>query len=190
MKSTQTLRFSIKRLFLLTLVSFVAVAALLGVAASANKANRAAKARAEQAANTKSAISPGVQNDKHPNAPAAAVITATLSDNITAATKVAPGGTINYTAVITNNGAASPADDATNLNYSDPLDANTTLVAGSVHASPIAFNDTYNWVGNTFLGTAARGLPAVTANDVAVNAPAGTDTFTVTAIAGGATTLG
>ena len=121
-----------------------------------------------------------------PNAPQAAAIVATLTDNVTAATKVAPGGTINYTATITNNGAASPADDATNLNYSDPLDANTTLVAGSVHASPIAFNDTYNWVGNTQLDTAARALPAVTANDVAVNAPAGTDTFTVTAIAGGA----
>ncbi|HEY8189013.1 MAG TPA: hypothetical protein VIF64_23305, partial [Pyrinomonadaceae bacterium] len=190
MKSTLSFRFSTKRLFVLTLVSFVAVAALLGVAASANKANRAAKARADQAANTKSGINPNFQNDKQPNAPAAAVITATLTDNITAATKVAPGGTINYTAVITNNGAASPADDATNLNYSDPLDANTTLVAGSVHASPLAFDDTYNWVGNTFLDTAARALPAVTANDVAVNAPGGTDTFTLTAIAGGATALG
>ena len=36
----------------------------------------------------------------------------------------------------------------------------------------------------------ARGLAAVTANDVAVNAPGGTDTFTLTAIAGGATALG
>jgi uncharacterized protein DUF4214 len=190
MKSSLTLRFPIKRLFLLTLVSFVAVAALLGIAASANKANRAAKERAELAANAKSGINPAVQNDKQPQAPLAPVIVATLTDNVTAATKVAPGGTINYTATITNNGAASPADDATNLNFSAPLDANTTLVAGSVHASPIAFNDTYNWVGNTFLDTAARALPAVTANDVAVNAPAGTDTFTVTAIAGGATALG
>ena len=125
-----------------------------------------------------------------PSSPQAAVIVATLTDNVTAATKVAPGGTINYTATITNNGAATPADDATNVNFSAPLDANTTLVAGSVHASPIAFNDTYNWVGNTQLDTVARALPAVTANDVAVNAPTGTDTFTVTAIAGGATALG
>ncbi|MGH9871508.1 MAG: beta strand repeat-containing protein, partial [Pyrinomonadaceae bacterium] len=189
MKSTRTFRLSIRRLFLLTLVSFVAVAALVGIAASANKANRAAKAKAEQAANAKAGINPLVQ-DKQPQAPTAAVIVATLTDNVAAVTKVAPGGTINYTAVVTNNGAASPADDATNLNYSAPLDANTTLVAGSVHASPIAFNDTYNWVGNTFLDTAARALPAVTANDVAVNAPGGTDTFTLTAIAGGATALG
>jgi len=117
-------------------------------------------------------------------------IAATLTDNITAATKVAPGLNINYTATITNNGVVSPGDDATSLNFSDTLDANTTLVAGSVHASPIAFNDTYNWVGNTQLDTSARVLPAVTANDVAVNAPAGTDTFTVTAIAGGGTALG
>jgi len=190
MKSTPTLRFSVKRLLILTLVSLVAVAALLSLAVSANKANRVAKARAEQAANTKSAINPNVQDGRQPLAPLAPVITATLTDNITLATKVAPGANINYTAVITNNGAASPADDATNLSYSDPLDANTTLVAGSVHASPIAFNDTYNWVGNTLLDTSARALPAVTANDVAVNAPAGTDTFTVTAIAGGATALG
>jgi uncharacterized repeat protein (TIGR01451 family) len=194
MKSTPSPWFSLanksKRLFLLTLVSLVAVAALLGFAVSANRANRAAKARAELAANTKSAINPTFQNDKQPNAPAAAVIVATLTDNVAAATKVAPGGTINYTATITNNGAASPADDATNLNFSAPLDANTTLVGGSVHASPIAFNDTYNWVGNTQLDTVARALPAVTANDVAVNAPAGTDTFTLTAIGGGATALG
>jgi hypothetical protein len=191
MKSTRTLRFPLQRLFLLTLVSFVAVAALLGVAASANKSSRTGKSRAGQAANTKSAINPSVENDKQgPAAPSAAVIVATLTDNVTAATKIAPGGMINYTATITNNGAASPADDATNLNYSGPLDANTTLVANSVHASPIAFNDTYNWVGNTQLDTAARALPAVTANDVAVNAPTGTDTLTLTGIAGGPTALG
>ncbi|HSS22809.1 MAG TPA: hypothetical protein VLL54_22235 [Pyrinomonadaceae bacterium] len=187
MKPT-TLRFSLQRLFLLTLVAFIAVAAL-GIAVSARRASRA-KEQAAQAANFKNGIDPQVQNGKQPNAPSAAVIGVTVTDNVTAATKVAPGANINYTAVVTNSGAASPADDATNLNFSDPLDANTTLVAGSVHSSPIAFNDTYNWVGNTQLDTAARALPAVTANDVAVNAPAGTDTFTVTAIAGGATILG
>jgi hypothetical protein len=163
MKPTPTLRFSIKRLFLLTLISFVAVAALLGIAASANKANRNAKARAE-AANTKSGINPSVQNDKQSNAPTAAVITATLTDNVTAATKVAPGGTINYAAVITNNGAATPADDATSVQYSAALDANTTFVNNSAHASPIATNNAYTTVGNTLLeaGVAPSGNPAVT----------------------------
>ena len=167
-----------RRLFLVTLVSLVAVAALLSLAVSANKAGRAAKARAQQADNAKSAINPLVQ-DKQPNAPTAAVIVATLSDNTAAATRVTPGSTINYTATITNNGAASPADDAINLNFSAPLDANTTLVASSVHASPLAFNDTYNWVGNTQLDTVARALPAVTANDVAVNAHLGLPTVGV-----------
>jgi hypothetical protein len=191
MKSTRTLRFPIQRLFLLTLVSFVAIAALLSIAASANKANRSTKTHAEQATNTKSAINPSILSDKQqPLAPSAAVIVATLTDNVTAATKIAPGATINYTATITNNGAASPADDASALNFSAQLDPNTTLVANSIHASPIALNDTYNWVGNTQLDTAARALPAVAANDVAVNATGGTDTFTVTAIAGGATVLG
>ncbi|HEV7743377.1 MAG TPA: DUF4214 domain-containing protein [Pyrinomonadaceae bacterium] len=187
MKPT-TLRFSLQRLVLLTLIAFVAVAAF-GIAASARRANRA-KERAAQAANFKNGIDPQVQSGKQPNAPNAAVITATLTDNIPAATKVVPGGTINYTAVISNTGAASPADDATSLQYSGPLDANTTLVPGSAHVSPIAFNDTYNWIGNTVLDTTARALPAVTANDIAVNASGGSDTFTVTAIAGGATALG
>src|SRR6185503_10812295 len=121
-----------KRLVLLTLVSLVAIAALLSFAVTAHKGSRAARARAEQAANAKSATNPLVQ-DRQPNAPNAAVIVATLSDNTAPATKVTPGSTINYTAAITNNGAASPADDATNLNFSAPLDANTTLVGGSVH---------------------------------------------------------
>src|SRR6476661_11072663 len=115
-----------KRLFLLTLVSLIAVAMLLSFAVSANRANRAAKGRAEQPANAKSAINPLVQ-EKEPNAPNAAVIVATLTDNTAAATRVTPGSTINYLATITNNGAASPADDATNLSFSAPLDANTTL---------------------------------------------------------------
>ncbi len=80
MKSTPTLRFSIKRLFLLTLISFIAVAAMLGIVASANRANRAARAHAALAANSKAAINPSVQNDKQPQAPLAPSMTATLTD--------------------------------------------------------------------------------------------------------------
>ncbi|MGH9929338.1 MAG: beta strand repeat-containing protein, partial [Pyrinomonadaceae bacterium] len=167
MESTPTLRFSLQRLFLLTLVSFVAVAAMLGIAASANKANRAAKAQArqaEQAANSKSAINPLVQNGKQQQAPTLAAITATLTDNVTLATKVVPGGTINYTAVITNTAAAGAGNEATNVTYNAPLDANETLVAGSIHASPVAIDNAYTTVGNTLLeaGVAASGNPAVT----------------------------
>ncbi|OLE53202.1 MAG: hypothetical protein AUG51_14295 [Acidobacteria bacterium 13_1_20CM_3_53_8] len=92
-----------------------------------------------------------------------------------------PGQTITYTATITNTGSS----DATGMAFSDTPDANTTLVNGSVHASPVATNDTYNWVGNTFLDTSARSLASVTANDTAP-----TDSFTVTTINNGATTQG
>ncbi|PYR53835.1 MAG: hypothetical protein DMF91_27750, partial [Acidobacteria bacterium] len=53
------------------------------------------------------------------------------------------GDTIRYTTTITNSGG-----DATGVHFSDTPDANTTLDGGSIHASPIAFDDTYNWVGN------------------------------------------
>jgi hypothetical protein len=105
MKSTPTLRFSAKRLFLLTLVCSVAVAMLVGVVASARRANRNARVRAA-AANSKSGVNVAQNSSdkKQPLAPSAATITATLTDNIRAATKLAPGATINYTAVITNSG--------------------------------------------------------------------------------------
>ena len=53
------------------------------------------------------------------------------------------------------------------VQFNDTLDANTTFVNGSLHASPLAFNDTYAWVGNTTLDSAARSLPSLFANDVA-----------------------
>ena len=186
-------KFRIQRTLVLGLLAFAAVAALLVLAVSAKRGHEARSLSAGVASPPANSVpDPALNNSqgKKPLAPQAAVIVATLTDNITAATKVAPGGTINYTATITNNGAVVGTDDATNLNFSAPLDANTTLVPNSVHASPIARNDTYNWIGNTVLDTAARSLSAVTANDIAVNAMGGTDTFTVTAIAGGATTLG
>jgi hypothetical protein len=178
------------RLLSIVLASLIGVVLVLCIGSSAKRNTNARSRQARQIPNPVFGINLLAQNNKQPQSPQAAVITATLTDNVTAATKVAPGGTINYTASITNNGAASPADDATNVNYSAALDGNTTLVAGSVHASPIAFNDTYNWVGNTQLDTTARVLPAVTANDVAVNGNGGSDAFTVAAIAGGATSLG
>jgi uncharacterized repeat protein (TIGR01451 family) len=73
------------------------------------------------------------------------------------------GDTLSYTAAITNNSGST----VTGIQYSDALDANTTLVAGSLHASPIANNDTYNWVGNTTLDSAAVGRPGLFANDTA-----------------------
>src|SRR5262245_48438418 len=120
-----------------------------------------------------------------PAVPAVPTITATLTDNVATGTKVLPGSTINYTVTINNSGT-----DATSVNFSDTVDVNTSLVAGSVHASPIAFNDTYNCVGYTFLDTSARPLPSATANDVTVNPAGATDTFSVTTLTNAATSLG
>ncbi len=124
-----------------------------------------------------------------PNAPLAPSVTATLADSFTDAdgdSKAEPGQTVNYTVVINNGGP----DPATGVAYSEPIDAITTLVAGSVHASPLAVNETYNWVGNTVLDTSARALSTVTANDVAINPPGGTDTFALTTLTNAATALG
>jgi hypothetical protein len=132
-----------------------------------------------QAAATKSVIIKDADGQQ-PLAPNATAITATLDDNVPAATKVAPGGTINYTAVIKNTGTAG-TDDAGSVNYSHTIDSNTTLVPGSVHASPIAFNNSYNTaIGNTLLevsNSPTSTAPKVTAagtlfdNDTIATAP-------------------
>jgi len=73
--------------------------------------------------------------------PFAAVITATKDDGLAAATTVAPGGTIDYTVNISNTGDTA----ATNVQFSDTIDAHTTLVPGSPVA---ATSDSYNTIGN------------------------------------------
>ncbi|MGA7730019.1 MAG: Ig-like domain-containing protein, partial [Chloroflexia bacterium] len=85
-----------------------------------------------------------------PGAPLAPAITASLTDALTVDndndTQADPGDTLQYTAVITNRGS-----DATDVDYSEPLDPLTSLVAGSVNVSPLAFDDAYTTVGNTLL---------------------------------------
>ncbi len=89
---------------------------------------------------------------------AAPIIAASKTDNVANTTQVLPGGTINYTVTITNNGTAA----ATGVNFADTLDVDTTLT-GVVNVSPLANPDTYNTIGNTLLevGVAASGNPAV-----------------------------
>jgi methionine-rich copper-binding protein CopC len=90
--------------------------------------------------------------------------------------KAAPGETITYDVNITNNGT-----DATNVNFSDTIDPNTTLVGGSLKVSPLAFADTFNGATDTQL---VVGAPGVLANDTGIPDP------TAVAIAGGATAQG
>ena len=72
--------------------------------------------------------------------------------------KAVPGDTITYTVQIANNGST----DATGVNFSDTVDANTTW-DGVFTTTPVAIDDTYSAVGNVRISVpAANGL---TSND-------------------------
>jgi uncharacterized repeat protein (TIGR01451 family) len=68
-----------------------------------------------------------------------------------------PGQTINYTVTIQNTGTV----DATNVTMTDTVDANTTIVNGSVAATPLGINDSFNVLGNVRIQpNAAQGVLA------------------------------
>ncbi|HNJ42452.1 MAG TPA: Ig-like domain-containing protein, partial [Acidobacteriota bacterium] len=83
-----------------------------------------------------------------------------------------PGDRLRYTVVITNSGGGN----ATGVNFSDTIGASTTLVAGSVVASPLAINDSYSCIGNVGINVTVGG--GVIANDLN---PLGIGTLTVSA---------
>src|SRR6185295_9458992 len=115
-----------------------------------------------------------------PAAPLAPAITATKTDSfpdLDGDGKAAPGETITYDVNINNTGP----DDATGVNFTDTIDANTTLVGGSLKVSPLAFPDVYGAAQNTPLVVSA---PGVLTNDTGLPAP------TAVPIAGGATAQG
>ncbi len=107
-------------------------------------------------------------------------ITATLNDSYPDPDmdgKAAPDEVVTYTATINNAGTV-----ATGVQFTDTLDVPATLVAGSLHASPVAVNDSYIAVGNTLLevGVAPSGFPAVkVAGSVLSNDATLTDTTSV-----------
>ncbi len=69
------------------------------------------------------------------------------------------GGSLTYTVVITNLTSSA----ITGVTFNDVLDPNTTLIAGSVNTSPLAFPDSYSALGNVQITIPA---PGVLANDV------------------------
>jgi len=84
----------------------------------------------------------GTTSRMEPPAPFAPNITATKVDSFADADadgKAAPGETITYDVNINNTGP----DDATGVNFTDTIDANTTLVGGSLKVSPLAFPDVF-----------------------------------------------
>src|ERR1044072_9014634 len=69
------------------------------------------------------------------NHPTIGSVTATKQDAYTARPGPAlPGDTVTYTVDVNN----SALTDATSVNFADTIDPNTTLVGGSVTASPLA----------------------------------------------------
>ena len=86
-----------------------------------------------------------------------------------------PGDALKYTITVGNGGA----DPATNANLTDQIDANTTLVGGSLKISPRANPDSYNAVGNTPITVnAANGLRA---NDSDVDSVTPTNSLIISA---------
>ncbi|HEU4388570.1 MAG TPA: Ig-like domain-containing protein, partial [Blastocatellia bacterium] len=108
--------------------------------------------------------------------PFAPILSATKVDALTgdvdSDSKADPGDTLTYTVTISNTGP----DPATNVNFADTIDLNTTLVAGTVAASPIAVNDAYNTIGNVHITLPA---PGVITNDINPN---GSGTLSVTQV--------
>lgn len=74
------------------------------------------------------------------------------------------GDFLNYTVTITNNTGST----ASNLAFTDDVDPNTTVVAGSLQTSPVAFDDSYTAIGNV-------GINVPDANGILTNDALGTN---------------
>lgn len=96
-----------------------------------------------------------------------------------------PGDTIRYTITVANSGSTN----ATGVAFTDTIDANTTLVGGSVAASPVAVNDTFpvTVLGNVSINSANLTTPfSVVTNDyLGLNATATIAAFDATTANGG-----
>ncbi len=100
-------------------------------------------------------------------------LTAALADAMDV--EVNPGDVLRYVATIANGGA----DDALGVAFAGLLDANTTLVAGSLRVSPLAFDDTYSGA------VAATAFPVAAATGLIANDAAGIPAGTVASFGGG-----
>ncbi len=101
---------------------------------------------------------------------------------------VDPGDTLRYTVTLTNAGSTN----ATDVVYRDTIDANTTMVAGSVRTTPIARHDSYSVLGNVSITVPAGA--GVLSNDDDPDGIGGSPDVTVSAspsstVNGGALTV-
>src|SRR5215217_3367515 len=151
---------------------------ILGPLAPLSQAFASSSSRS-QAANTNAAPAPVPAAAAPAAAPLVPDISATKVDSFPDPDmdgKAAPGETITYDVNITNNGT-----DANDVNFTDTIDSNTSLVPGSLKVSPLAYADVYSAGQNTPLSV---GAPGVLTNDTGIPSP------TAVAIAGGATAQG
>ena len=88
------------------------------------------------------------------------VVSATNDDGVPTATKKNPGDTVTYTIQINSTGASA----ATGVTLTDPTAANTSEVAGSLNATPVALDETYPQTvqANETVNTATSGFTVVT----------------------------
>ncbi len=176
--SSPTFRRRNVRAFFASLLSYLLLAAQLTPLALAARNSGSPITRSQKTENAREHKSeaPALNVAPAPSSIFAAPdITATLTDAPN--TAVAPGGTITYTATLTNNSAT----DATGVSFTDLIDIHTTL--GTVNSSPLALNDTFNATTNTATNTTPNSYPApgVRANDF--DPDNGTNTgLTVTAL--------
>jgi uncharacterized repeat protein (TIGR01451 family) len=157
-------RLNLRSPLILVLVSSALAATLITFAVSASRTANSATGvspvnHAQDARATKPLTRIARRNalTPMPLPPVGPTVTATLADDIGLGSKKNPGGTITYTAIISDSGA-----DATGVTYTDVLDANTTLVGGSLSVSPVTVNDSYTATGNVSISVpAVSGVTAV-----------------------------
>lgn len=90
------------------------------------------------------------------------VVTATQDDGVAATSRVTPGTSLTYSAALQNTGGG----DATGVTLTNPAPANTSDVAGSLTATPVAVDDVYPQpvIANLGVNTATSGF-SVVSND-------------------------
>jgi len=164
-----------RRAFIASLLSYILLAGQMTplVLASNNSATRVAVPHATDAAKENTVEAPKTGAAPVPvrlssaSVLVAPNITATKTDSFADADadgKAEPGETITYTVTISNTGPG--ATDATNVTLTDTIDPNTSFT-GTAVGSPVAFDESYNVIGNVFIHpNAAQGLLA---NDINTN---------------------
>ncbi|HEX8353034.1 MAG TPA: cadherin-like domain-containing protein, partial [Pyrinomonadaceae bacterium] len=152
---TSILRRRDLRAYVAAFISYIMLAGQVAPLALAAAPRHVPAPAAAPASSSKAAAAPAALAFAAPN------IVATKQDSWddtgTPDGKAEPGQVVTYTVTVSNTGDA----DATNVQFNDSVDANTTLVPGSVDVQAVTTNDAYNVIGNVRIQpNAAQGLLA------------------------------